>query len=65
LDGKACSAKFYVTKKRTREEALDLAKKIRLKKEKEVLASWKKAATEMIKADKERVKAMLKAAKEK
>ncbi len=64
MNGKARSAKFYVTKKRGREESFELAKKLRMKKEKEVLKAWKKNSAEMAKADKERAKAMLKAAKE-
>lgn len=64
MNGQAQSAKYYISKKRTRDEAFELAKKLRLKKEKEVLKAWKKNSKEMLKADSDRVKAMKKADKE-
>jgi hypothetical protein len=46
-DGKANSRKFYVSKKRKREEAEKLAVQLRRKKEKELIKKWK----EMLKED--------------
>lgn len=62
-DGKANSCKFYVSKKRTREEALDLAVKMRKEKEIFMQKQWKDNVKKDQKWQKELKKKLAKQAK--